>query len=261
MPPSAPVVVMVLLSTIISACDGLSAAGTASGRRLKVLCLHGYGQTAAIFRDRSGGFRKPMKKSQFELFYVDGPFGCTKDGENEADADADLSRRAWWRGHSAQTTYPGWPEARDMLKDLWEREEMDGILGFSQGAGAAAMLSAELKPSFAIFVSGFVPRDEAAAASLLAGVRGVRSSTSSVPATPSSSPHARARSQSSSMERRSSSMRAAITRHRTRQCARAWSTSFPKSIWHQPCAASSDGGPAAPRPPAPRPHAIRTAYG
>ena len=166
---------MVLLSTIISACDGLSAAGTASGRRLKVLCLHGYGQTAAIFRDRSGGFRKPMKKSQFELFYVDGPFGCTKDGENEADADADVSRRAWWRGHSAQTTYPGWPEARDMLKDLWEREEMDGILGFSQGAGAAAMLSAELKPSFAIFVSGFVPRDEAAAASLLAGVRGVRS--------------------------------------------------------------------------------------
>ena len=49
------------------------------------------------------------------------------------------------------------------------------IVGFSQGAGAAAMLSAELKPSFAIFVSGFVPRDEAAAASLLAGVDGVRS--------------------------------------------------------------------------------------
>ena len=35
------------------------------------------------------------------------------------------------------------------------------------------MISAELRPSFAIFVSGFVPRDHAAAVALLAGVEGI----------------------------------------------------------------------------------------
>ena len=35
------------------------------------------------------------------------------------------------------------------------------------------MLCAELRPTFGIFVSGFVPRDEVAAAALLQGVSGV----------------------------------------------------------------------------------------
>ena len=54
--------------------------------------------------------------------------------------------------------------------ELWEREQFDGIIGFSQGAAAAAMLCAELKPRFGIFVAGFVPNDQEAAALLLAGV-------------------------------------------------------------------------------------------
>ena len=136
--------------------------------RLKVLCLHGYGQTGAVLRDRSGGFRKPLKKSRFEMTYPDGPYGCTAAGEDEAEAEADAARRAWWRGNSGQ--YDGWSETRASLKALCEREQYDGILGFSQGAAAAAMLCAELRPRFGIFVSGFVPRDEVAAAELYAGV-------------------------------------------------------------------------------------------
>ena len=54
--------------------------------------------------------RKPFKKSRFELSYPDGLFGCTKDGEDQAEADADLERRAWWRGHAGQATYVGWDQ-------------------------------------------------------------------------------------------------------------------------------------------------------
>jgi pimeloyl-ACP methyl ester carboxylesterase len=153
-----------------------SAISPPTGGKLKVLCLHGYTQNGEVLRDRSGGFRKPLKKSRYELHYVDGPHGCTADGEAEADAEADLSRRAWWKGHSGQEAYDGWPASRAMLTELWRRERFDGVLGFSQGAAAAAMLCAEMtdpKPKFALLVSGFVPRDRAAAAALLAGVDAV----------------------------------------------------------------------------------------
>ena len=48
--------------------------------------------------------------------------------------------------------------------------QFDGIIGFSQGAAATAMLCAEFKPRFGILVAGFVPNDQTAAAVLLAGV-------------------------------------------------------------------------------------------
>ena len=141
--------------------------------KLKVLALHGYAQTGAVLRDRSGGFRKPLRKSLFDVSFPDAPFGCTASGEDEREADADTSRRAWWRGHSGLETYIGWPESRQALLSLWDREGgFDGVLGFSQGAGAAAMICAEMRPRFGIFVSGFVPRDEEAARALLAGVDG-----------------------------------------------------------------------------------------
>ena len=154
----------------LSAAHGkLQTAGLNANGKLRVLCLHGYSQNGAILRDRSGGFRKPLKKSRFELCYPDGPFGCTANGEDKAEADADPMRRAWWRGHSGQDEYVGWPQSRDALLELWECGRFDGVLGFSQGAAAAAMICAEMRPSFGIFVSGFVPRDHEAAALLLAG--------------------------------------------------------------------------------------------
>jgi hypothetical protein len=163
----------ILLLRLVS-CSAI-AAPAPSAKKYKVLCLHGYSQNPAVFRDRSGGFRKPLKKSTFEMHYAEGPFGCTAKGEDPEVADADMARRAWWRGHSGMDQYDGWAQSHEMLTQMWREHQFDGILGFSQGAAAAAMLSAELKPKFAIFVSGFVPRDHEAAASLLVGVSDVPS--------------------------------------------------------------------------------------
>ncbi|KAL1528875.1 hypothetical protein AB1Y20_010198 [Prymnesium parvum] len=146
----------------VSACEAAPA-------KLKVLCLHGYSQNAASLRDKSGGFRRAMKKSLFEFAYVDGPFGCTANGEPIADADADPLRRAWWRGVS----YEGWSTTLESLEALWEKEQFEGVFGFSQGAAMAAILCGHMKhrkPKFAIFVSGFVPRHPEPANRLLLGV-------------------------------------------------------------------------------------------
>ena len=67
-----------------------------SAAPLKVLCLHGYTQNGNAIRDRSAGFRRPLKQRGAMMSYVDGPFGCTANGEEIAEADADLLRRAWW---------------------------------------------------------------------------------------------------------------------------------------------------------------------
>ena len=73
---------LVLLSLqFVSAWAAAAASNpTAAAPRLKVLCMHGYSQNGAVLRDRSGGFRKPFKKSRFEMSYPDGLFGCTKTG-------------------------------------------------------------------------------------------------------------------------------------------------------------------------------------
>ena len=124
--------------------------------KMKVLCLHGYAQCGAVLRDRSGGFRKPLKKSMHDFFYPDGPHDCTAQGEDAAEAAAALSRRAWWRASSKSDVYEGWDMAKSELLALWDQENFDGVLGFSQGAAAAAMIAAERRPSFAILVSGFI---------------------------------------------------------------------------------------------------------
>lgn len=144
-------------------------------RKLKILCLHGYGQNGEAVKSRSGGFRRPFKKKHFEVYYPDGPFVCREEDQDSAASDLNDMRRAWWSSGSRDRTYTGWEETHAKLCELWDAEEFDGVMGFSMGAAAAAMLCAEKRPRFGIFIAGFTPYDEKAAAALLAGVNGVPS--------------------------------------------------------------------------------------
>lgn len=158
------------MAATLSPLLSLACAQASDAAKLKILCLHGYSQNGAALRDRSGGFRKAFKKSRFDLHFVDGPYVCA-DGVEEAAS----KRLAWWNGGSSQTAYEGWDEAQAALSTVWTEGQFDGVFGFSQGAAAAAMLCADLtpRPSFGVFVSGFVPRDRDAARRLLEGVQDV----------------------------------------------------------------------------------------
>ncbi|CAH8857229.1 unnamed protein product [Trichobilharzia szidati] len=105
---------------------------------LKVLCLHGYRQNADIFREKTGGFRKSLKK------FCEFSFLCAPNMvENSTANDC-----AWWfsnpQGFSAQeySDYDaGLRESLAIVKKHMEQEgPFDGIIGFSQGAAFLLML-------------------------------------------------------------------------------------------------------------------------
>ena len=128
-------------------------------------------ELAASFRDRSGGFRKPFKKSKYEMIFADGPYGCTAKGEDVTIKLAfDLSAV---RGGAAirglKHTKAG-AKLAILLLTAGRASKLTALLDSAKAPRRQLMLAAELRPRFAVFVSGFVPRDVDAAATLLAGV-------------------------------------------------------------------------------------------
>ncbi|EWM25507.1 Serine hydrolase FSH [Nannochloropsis gaditana] len=147
-------------------------------RRLKILCLHGYLQSASIFRGKLGSLRKGLK-SKADFVFLDAPFlaqarpsedllNAWTDQTPEGSLQPRPSKALHYTG-VAETTIP-------FLKQALAEHAPDGLLAFSQGATAAAILLAALQrderegkgqkegvslPKFAILVGGFFPRDEA----------------------------------------------------------------------------------------------------
>ncbi|GLC38996.1 hypothetical protein PLESTB_001773500 [Pleodorina starrii] len=174
--------------------------------KLKLLCLHGYMQNAEIFRNRLGSMRKALK-SRVEFVFVDAPFEAqglpgSSDEPDEA-VQGVQGGRSWWQytdtgpngRPSRATAYMGWEVAQSSLLAALREHQPDGLLGFSQGATAAALLLSHLAAKAAeeeadsgtsaastqeassyrlkcsILVAGFLPRDPAAAALLQDGGR------------------------------------------------------------------------------------------
>ncbi|KAK3925363.1 Esterase OVCA2 [Frankliniella fusca] len=140
--------------------------------KLKILCLHGYGQSGGYFHKKLGGVRKLMK-SVAEFDYVSSPHLTNM----EADPGDIFSgpRHAWWFTNEEMKTYDskefeskcyGFEESVDRVDEyLQERGPFDGILGFSQGACFLSLLcclqqQGKLKGTFkfAIFASGYLSR-------------------------------------------------------------------------------------------------------
>ncbi|KAG1670654.1 Esterase OVCA2 [Nymphon striatum] len=110
-----------------------------------ILCLHGYRQNAKAFKEKTGSFRKILKKYA-EFVIVDAPFRINPDDDTETE---DTVQRGWWfnepRKFSAITycdTSMGMDESIEFVKKvLIEEGPIDGIMGFSQGAALAAIIS------------------------------------------------------------------------------------------------------------------------
>ncbi|KAJ2520663.1 Ovarian cancer-associated protein 2 [Coemansia sp. RSA 2049] len=126
----------------------------------RVLCLHGYTQNAKKFRDRTGPFRRNMKR-RMELVYMTAPLEATEEFERSGGSNkgggGDSSTAgndeeegpsaAWWnpRATAAETWGDIRRSAEAVMRTMREQGPFDGIVGFSQGAGMAAVVLALMR--------------------------------------------------------------------------------------------------------------------
>ncbi|KAH9965421.1 FSH1-domain-containing protein [Russula dissimulans] len=126
---------------------------------LKVLVLHGYSQNASIFGKRLAALRKSFGKD-IELVFIDAPHvlepvdltghGVSFDavGASEASTtseDPARKPRGWYTTDPTRTRTDGLEESLAHLRDILSTQRFEGVFGFSQGAGMAALLAALLE--------------------------------------------------------------------------------------------------------------------
>ncbi|KAK7598137.1 hypothetical protein V9T40_006372 [Parthenolecanium corni] len=128
-----------------------------SAKKTRILCLHGYRQSAKTFKEKLGAFRK-LLKNEAEFIFLDAPHVV-----NGVDEE-----RSWWFTNDDLTFSSkeisqvsiGFDESVTKVKTVYSQEgPFDGLLGFSQGAAFAATLCALMNSdfhfSFVILVAGF----------------------------------------------------------------------------------------------------------
>eukprot|EP01134_Creolimax_fragrantissima_P008349 CFRG8349T1 len=141
--------------------------------KLKVLCIHGFGQTSENFRAKSGSFRQIMK-NKCEFVFIQAPHVirpstqgeglftvdiCESDVEGNIPIVNDLGMgMAWWSSDRRERKLVDWDPLAPPLEDerlagletsiqhannvFKEEGPFNGCLGFSQGAAFLSVLSA-----------------------------------------------------------------------------------------------------------------------
>eukprot|EP00775_Hariotina_reticulata_P006901 gene6901-7117_t len=156
-------------------------AGPAIGRKLKMLCLHGFLQNSDIFRMRIGSMRKGLK-SRVEFCFQDAPFhaASTLTEKQISELGGGSNGLTWFQWQdlgpdkrpSLAVKYSHWDDTYRTLCSAMKEHQPDVIFGFSQGATAAALFLAALQtaqrqgqdvdvplPKGCVVCSGFLPRD------------------------------------------------------------------------------------------------------
>lgn len=140
---------------------------TDSNRKLKILMIHGFTQTGPLFEIKTKAVKKGLEKSLppapkpghlkqypggLEFHYPTGPI--TLDAANipgfDVDGDsANPEAYGWWRrkGEGEPFVYEGIELGLGRIAEVLKSEgPFDGVIGFSQGGAAAAMVAALLEP-------------------------------------------------------------------------------------------------------------------
>ncbi|KAJ8581304.1 hypothetical protein M405DRAFT_832776 [Rhizopogon salebrosus TDB-379] len=130
----------------------------------KVLMLHGYAQNASIFSKHLRALRKSIGKD-IELVFVDAPIvlhpvdvsgsstsilsAARRVVDTTRSSDPSTAPRAWWRlSWDCPFTHDSEMDVSESLlhlREILRRDRYDGVFGFSQGAGLAALVSALLE--------------------------------------------------------------------------------------------------------------------
>ncbi|KAJ3798261.1 FSH1-domain-containing protein [Lentinula aff. detonsa] len=134
-----------------------------SSPQKRVLCLHGYSQNANMFSKKLAALRQQLP--EVELVFIDAPhvlqpvdlpapsqMGYFSGFDSEPPPKD--PQRGWWKTQNVQNIAAGLEVTLTLLRDvLKEQGVFNGVLGFSQGAVLAALLSGLLEkpamyPSF-----------------------------------------------------------------------------------------------------------------
>jgi predicted esterase len=129
--------------------------------------LHGYTQSGSIFQAKTGALRKTLQKAfpaGIDLVYPTAPLRLTPadesflagtgtskdaDGKDVGEGAGEIDAWAWWRrkGDGEPYTYEGIEQGLSHIASvLKEQGPFDGVVGFSQGGAAAAMVASLLEP-------------------------------------------------------------------------------------------------------------------
>lgn len=124
---------------------------------MKILMLHGYTQNGPVFQAKTKVLEKYLKKlfPDLTLIYPTGPLRLRPEDvpgfESSGKTPHDLEAYGWWRRSNTADPpeYAGIEDAFDMIAKIITTEgPFDGVMGFSQGAALAAMLTSLLdRPS------------------------------------------------------------------------------------------------------------------
>ncbi|TIA30699.1 FSH1-domain-containing protein [Aureobasidium pullulans] len=134
-----------------------SKSNNTNSRKLKILMLHGYTQSGPLFQAKTQRVKKLLEKSLasspiktespisgVELFYPTGPFKVTSADMKGVEVREEAN--GWWklreRGEMQEGVEEGLARVAGVLR---EHGPMDGVMGFSQGAALAAMVTSLLE--------------------------------------------------------------------------------------------------------------------
>lgn len=114
----------------------------------RLLFLHGFLQNAKVFSEKSSGIRKLLKKSNVECDYLDGPTILARE-----DLPFEMDDEKWqqtleaqvnkaWFYHSNVSSELDLTKAIEYVSDyIKQNGPYDGIVGFSQGAALASIIT------------------------------------------------------------------------------------------------------------------------
>jgi predicted esterase len=153
--------------------------------RLSLVCLHGFTQNGAQLRVQLGPVASGFPAG-VELLYPDAPHACAPESVAGMVAAFRMPQPppaphlCWWNATDDGKEYRGWEKTRAQLRELCERRDGSarvGVLGFSQGAIAAAALAGLHEHGdfpaldFVVLIAGRLPRSELLAPLFRAPVR------------------------------------------------------------------------------------------
>ena len=130
-----------------------------SNNKLKILCLHGLRHNSELLKKSMERIIKKLVKFDIEFYFYDSPIKYTNDN------DTDNDYRQWWTATKENVYILEKFDTIELsitnLKNKWDSDKYDGLLGFSQGGEIAQIFAYQIQnkiiktyePKFLILVS------------------------------------------------------------------------------------------------------------